>query len=64
MSRIKQNDNGPVPGVPVQDKQWHDLQPTLTEETEDAQLRDAQKAKSEGMCEAYTRAPWRQGGWD
>jgi len=55
----KRNDNGPVPSAPVYDNpETKSLAQTLTEETEDAELREAKRAKREGFSESYTKAPW------
>jgi len=64
MAIRKVNDNGKPPACPVTPDAAGTIDDAVRQETEDAQLRDAQRAKKVGLCEAYTRAPWLIDGWD
>jgi hypothetical protein len=50
--------NGPVPAKPNKDQPVVDA---MHEYDEDCRLADRQRRAREGLCEAYTKAPWLKG---
>lgn len=64
MAARKVNDNGTPPSHPVPPTRaaGDDLEGGMREAQEDYELRDAQRAKREGLSESYTKAPWLTGG--
>lgn len=62
MAERKVNSNGPAPGSPQDERPASQtLDSVMQAEAADADLRDRERTRREGMCCDYTKAPWRMG---